>query len=213
MKRQLLATGSAMAIAAVVTAAAQTPSTPSIQSSPMNQTLTMTGCVKATDELALSPTQNSLAGAWPAGEFVLTNATATPATTERGRSRGGDPSGAGRPASESTAPMPPISQYVLRPADTSVNVSSHVNRKVEVTARLAPPQRTDAGIRAPGAPALPATLPATDAKTAPGATAGAPTDSGSTVPVAGMPSMNQGTVSYVPTLAVTAIRQVASNCG
>ena len=109
MKRQLLATGSAMAMAVVVTAAAQTPSTPSTPSSPVNQTVTMTGCVKATNELTSSPTQNLPAPAWPPGQFVLTNATQSPANDARDNVRNGDPARAGGPTSDSTMPMPPIS--------------------------------------------------------------------------------------------------------
>lgn len=208
MKRQLFATGSAVVLA-MAAAAAQAPST---QSSSMNQSLTMTGCVKSTSELTSSGAQNPPSASWPPGQFVLTNAMA--ATSAGEGTRDGNTS-AGAP-SPNKLPMPPISQYMLRPADSTVNLSSHLNQKVEVTARLAPSTSPETGTRSPGDPAVPGTAPAppsTGSTTTPGTTPGSTSAPGSSTATAGrMPSASQGAMSSVPTLAVTSIRQVSATC-
>jgi hypothetical protein len=167
----------------------------------------MTGCVKSTGELPSTGAANPPSASLPPGQFVLTNAVT--ATVAREGTRGAN-DGVG--SSTSNTQMP-FAQYVLRPADASVNFSSHVNQTVEVTAKLSPLARfVVPGTIGAGDVPMPAAAPSTPlpSTTSTGAAETAVTPAAGAAGRIASPPL--GMMAAVPTLSVMSIRQVGATC-
>lgn len=150
MTRSIFATGGALALAATITLAAQTPPPPTQRPAPSSpgttvqadpNTVTLTGCLKAWDAAT-----TGLPPGPANGRFLLTNIEATAA--------GGTTPGM------ATAAAPTATQYIVT-ASTGVNLTAHVNHKVRIAGTTMPtftpdPRPADAKPEVkPGDPAMP----------------------------------------------------------
>ncbi len=202
MRRTILAT--CAGVAASLTLWAQTPATPR-PSQPSTSalaptdltTMTVTGCLKPWNESTMSP---AIMPATPEGgtpsvaggdvQYVLTDIDSTsprPGT-------GATPSTA-RPGS--TASDAPHVMYLVKPKDSSVNLSPHVNHKIQVTGTIS----SDSSLRTPSTTS--STMPNSKPTDPPSPKPTDPsTTSRETTSAAGKPA----------TLIVSALRMVSTSC-
>ena len=204
MTRNIFAACGALAIAGLTVSASQTPppaqpGTPSTQPMGSGQSVTVTGCLKpwtgssstmgttgAAGATGTTGTASTGAAAGASGQFVLTN-------VEKSGSMGSATSGTAPAASPSA--MGAQNQYLLRAEGTTVNLSAHLNHKVELTGRAAADSRGTSGA---------ATTGTTGTGTAGTGTTGTATSG------TGMSGAAGGTTP--PTLTVTALKMVSATC-
>jgi hypothetical protein len=150
---------------------AQSSSATQSRSTGAGQPITVTGCV-----------QQAAPGASSSNAFKLTDVSAGAAAKSSSDSS----------ASSSTSQAAgALDEYTLS-ADSSVNLSQHVNRKVEIIGTIANDSATSSSTTSPGA--------------APGST---PQDT--TNPGGAMSSRSASSIG-TPTLKVTSVRPIASSC-
>jgi hypothetical protein len=131
MRNAIFAACGALTLASAMTLSAQTPArpqtpnpAPSTPSRTDDKTITVTGCLKAWDQATgtASATAPSTSAPAPAAKFVLTNIEADSGT----RADGAKPS-------TGTAGK----QYIVTAADSTINLSTHLNHKVRLTGKVA----------------------------------------------------------------------------
>jgi hypothetical protein len=152
---------------------AQSSSTTQSRSTGAGQPITVTGCV-----------QQASPGASSSNAFKLTDV-----SMGAGAKSSSDSSASS--STRSAQPAGALDEYTLS-ADSSVNLSQHVNHKVEITGTIANDSATSSSTTSPGA--------------APGST---PQDT--TNPGGAMSSRSASSIG-TPTLKVTSVRPIASSC-
>ncbi|MEO8071168.1 MAG: hypothetical protein ABI652_07180 [Acidobacteriota bacterium] len=238
-----LTLASVFAVGMTVSAQSQTPSqaTPATPSTPTNQTtpntqapgaprtVTMTGCVQQ-DTTAPAGGGAAADATRPAAMYKLTMVEPMAGMNmPAGAPNPGGRAGGARPATDAAATATPPSragqmmaamEYRLMPT-AGVDLSAHVNHKMEVTGTMAGPGM-GAGNR--GGNMAPANAPANAGGRAGAPETGAPANGDATPKGGAMPksgstasgNMNQGAMNgpnmMTPMLSVTSVKMIAATC-
>jgi hypothetical protein len=219
MKRNIFAACGAVALAGLTLSASQTPAptqpqpaTPPSHPTAAGSTVTVTGCLKPWTGAASGSTASTSA-AGSIAQYVLTDVEPKGAGMS---SRSPAPGSTGTPSASGTTGTPAATgttgamtrrgegdmddEFLVRADSTAVNLSPHVNHKVELTGRVTAADASHgASMGTPSTAGTPAgSTPDTTAtgQPAPGMT--------------GRPQMS--TKPALPTLAVTSLKMVSATC-
>ncbi len=236
MNSNIFAACGALAIAGITLSASQTPSTsqPGTPSSAQGKggTVTVTGCLmpyagSATTSMGTTGgtatagtsgtagTAGAMAGAGGM-QYVLTNVEPMGNMANRTGSAGTVAPGTTPQTPGTTTPTPGTmahpenaahGRYLLKAEGSSVNLSQHVNHKVEITGRMASMEPAH-GMTGAAGTATTGTASTGSATTGTATTGTATTGTGTM----GSTGRSAGAMDTPPTLTVTALKMIAATC-